>query len=364
MDLVADQGGTGAPAVLPEGVRPGDAVVVEEFASHLLLQRGLSEHTVRAYVGDVTDLLASAPGTAAGADLTRLDLTVLRRWLATLAARGLTRSTLARRGAAARTFTRWATHRGFMPVDPGLRLRSPRPDRVLPTVLTPAQAAAAMTSATTTAASRPSAGASPAGAPPDVAPPAGTGGSDPRDDPSSGGDPAAPDRETERALTLRDRAVLELLYGAALRVSELTALDTGSLDHGERLVRVLGKGGKERVVPYGAPAAAALRAWLEVRERVALPAAGRALFVGRRGGRLDPRAVRTLVHAATGGTGGPDIAPHGLRHSAATHLLEGGSDLRSIQQMLGHASLATTQRYTHVSSERLLAAFKQAHPRA
>ncbi|WP_348525549.1 tyrosine-type recombinase/integrase [Litorihabitans aurantiacus] len=158
--------------------------------------------------------------------------------------------------------------------------------------------------------------------------------------------------------------MLELLYGSALRVSELTSLEISSLDHGERLVRVLGKGGKERVVPYGAPAADALGAWLAAREVLATPESGRALFLGRRGRRLDPRAVRAVVHAATGAADGPEIAPHGLRHSAATHLLEGGSDLRSIQELLGHASLATTQRYTHVSPERLVAAFVQAHPRA
>ena len=325
----------------PAGVRPRDAALVQEFSQHLLLQRGLSIHTVRAYVSDITDLLMSSPGSAAGADLSLLDLSVLRRWLATLAARGLTRSTLARRGAAARTFTRWATSRGLMATDPGLRLRSPRPDRVLPTVLTPAQAAAAMAPRTPREASGPD------GA-----------------EQNAQGESASPPDPLAQPLALRDRAILELLYGAALRVSELTALDLGALDHAERLVRVMGKGGKERVVPYGAPAAAALRAWLDVRDRLSGPGSGRALFLGRRGGRIDPRAVRTLVHAATAGAGGPEIAPHGLRHSAATHLLEGGSDLRSIQQLLGHASLATTQRYTHVSSERLLAAFKQAHPRA
>nr|WP_135848932.1 tyrosine recombinase XerC [Serinibacter arcticus] len=335
-------------------MRPGDAAVVAEFAAHLSLQRGLSDHTVRAYVGDVVDLLASAPGSASGADLARVDLAVLRRWLASLAARGLSRSTLARRGAAARTFTRWATRQGLMSTDPGLRLRSPRPDRVLPTVLTPAQAAAAVGDAAAVGGAAGRAGG-------------GVG----RGTDSDAGAAAAADADAGaatdpvgEALRRRDRAVLELLYGAALRVSELTALDTSSLEHTERLVRVLGKGRKERVVPYGAPAASALGAWLAVRDQLVTPGSGRALFLGRRGGRIDPRAVRTLVHAASAAAGGPEIAPHGLRHSAATHLLEGGSDLRSIQEMLGHASLATTQRYTHVSSERLLAAFAQAHPRA
>jgi len=326
----------GEPAwsTVPGGVRPGDAAVVGEFAAHLSLQRGLSDHTVRAYVGDVLDLLTRAPGSPSGADLSRVDLAVLRRWLASLAARGLSRSTLARRGAAARTFTRWATGQGLMATDPGLRLRSPRPDKVLPTVLTPAQAAAAVGDAKIR----------------------GAGATD-----ETAEDEADPLGE---ALRRRDRAMLELLYGAALRVSELTELDTSSLEPAEQLVRVLGKGRKERVVPYGAPAASAIHDWLEVRRELATSASGRALFLGRRGGRIDPRAVRTVVHAATAAAGGPEIAPHGLRHSAATHLLEGGSDLRSIQELLGHASLATTQRYTHVSSERLLAAFAQAHPRA
>ncbi len=362
-----DAGTTGATSprpssAVPDGVRPGDAAVVDEFAAHLSLQRGLSEHTVRAYAGDVLDLLTSAPGTAAGADLARVDLAVLRRWLASLAARGLSRSTLARRGAAVRTFTRWATGQGLMSTDPGLRLRSPRPDRVLPTVLTPGQAAAAVDER---AVSRPlpggARGVGAHGVPRVGADGESRTGGDRRTGDAEGG---GADDAIGEALRRRDRAMLELLYGAALRVSELTELDTTSLDQPDRLVRVLGKGRKESVVPFGAPAAAALSAWLSVRDRLAGPGSGRALFLGRRGGRIDPRAVRTVVHAATAAAGGPEIAPHGLRHSAATHLLEGGSDLRSIQEMLGHASLATTQRYTHVSSERLLAAFSQAHPRA
>lgn len=160
--------------------------------------------------------------------------------------------------------------------------------------------------------------------------------------------------------------MLELLYATGIRVGELCGLDVDDLDHERRVVRVLGKGRKERTVPYGAPAARALDAWLH-RGRAALARSGSgpALFLGARGGRLDQRAVRSLVHARLADVpGAPDLGPHGLRHTAATHLLEGGADLRSVQELLGHASLATTQIYTHVTTDRLRQAFKQAHPRA
>ncbi len=149
-------------------------------------------------------------------------------------------------------------------------------------------------------------------------------------------------------------------------MGELCGLDVDDLDDDRRVVRVLGKGRKERSVPYGRPAALALDAWRRGgRPALATPTSGPALFLGVRGGRLDQRAVRTLVHARVGEVpGAPDIGPHGLRHSAATHLLEGGADLRSVQEILGHASLATTQRYTHVTTDRLRRAYRQAHPRA
>lgn len=348
---------------MPEGVRAGDAALLEEFAAYLSLQRGRSAHTVRAYLGDVADLLAETPGTSVRADLDRLDLAVLRRWLAGQTSRGLARSTMARRASAVRTFTAWATAHGHLATDPALRLRAPRADRTLPTVLNPRQAADAIDAA---GRRRPQRSVAPdpldhsavphpldhstVPHPPDHAetPVARTTGATPADD----------------AAATRDIAILELLYGAALRVSEACALDVASLDLEANLVRVLGKGGKERVVPFGVPAERALRAWLARRHELRRNAAGNALFVGLRGGRIDPRTVRTIVHRAAAAAGVPDIAPHALRHSAATHLLEGGSDLRAIQEMLGHASLATTERYTHVSSERLLATFRQAHPRA
>lgn len=168
----------------------------------------------------------------------------------------------------------------------------------------------------------------------------------------------------QEAIALRDAALLEVLYATGVRVSELCGLDIADLDRSRRTLRVLGKGDKERTVPYGAPASQALENWLAVRDRIALAAAGGALFVGVRGRRLDPRAVRDVVHRAAALAGVPDLGPHGLRHSAATHVLNGGADLRSVQELLGHSSLATTQRYTHVSAERLRAVYAQAFPRA
>jgi integrase/recombinase XerC len=167
------------------------------------------------------------------------------------------------------------------------------------------------------------------------------------------------------ATAVRDRAVLELLYATGIRVGELVGLDLNDIDRERRVIRVLGKGDKERTVPLGLPAAQALDDWCAAgRPVLAGSAAASALFVGARGRRVDPRTVRRLVHARLAAAGAPDLGPHGLRHSAATHLLEGGADLRSVQELLGHASLATTQIYTHVSVERLRASYDRAHPRA
>ena len=166
-----------------------------------------------------------------------------------------------------------------------------------------------------------------------------------------------------RAVELRDRAVLEMLYATGVRVSELCGLDRADVDAARRIVRVFGKGGKDRSVPYGVPAQHALDAWLRVRPVLAR-AGSDALFVGVRGGRLQATVVRRVVGAAARAAGLPHVSPHDLRHSAATHLLDGGADLRAVQDLLGHASLSSTQIYTHVSTERLRAAFRQAHPRA
>ncbi|MFB9695347.1 tyrosine recombinase XerC [Actinoplanes digitatis] len=288
---------------------------VDGFGLHLARVDNRSAHTVRAYVGDVVSLLdhAARLGCAAPADL---DIAVLRGWLAQRMAEGAARSSQARRAAAARTFTAWAHRSGLSPADAGAPLSSPRAHRDLPSVLRADQAADLVVAT---------------------------------------GDPHA----------VRDQAVLELLYATGVRVSELCGLDVADLDEGRRVVRVFGKGAKERVVPYGIPAQRALDEWLK-RGRPALAHAGSgdALFLGARGGRLQQTVVRRIVAAAARAAGLPHTSPHDLRHSAATHLLDGGADLRAVQDLLGHASLSSTQIYTHVSTERLRAAFKQAHPRA
>ncbi len=313
-------------------VRPGDLQVLEDFHSHLVAGRGLSVHTGRAYYTDVASLLAELPaveGEEDRSDLTELDLPMLRSWLAELTRRGMARATLARRAAAARTFTRWCFSNGHIDSDPGQRLLAPRPDSVLPTALSETEITAAIGWAKAAAESAHEAG----------------------DDGAS-------------ALAVRDWAIVELLYATGMRVTELSELDRSHIDHGSRLIRVLGKGGVERMVPYGAPAQQSLDAWLAARPALARPGSGDALLLGARGGRFGPRSIRERVHAVTRAAGVREVAPHALRHTAATHLLDGGADLRAVQEVLGHSSLTTTQRYTHISGDRLRAAFSQAHPRA
>jgi integrase/recombinase XerC len=298
------------------------AEALAAFTRHLRSTADRSPHTVRAYTGDVAGLLdhASRMGRT---DLGGLDLAVLRSWLARQQTSGRARTTMARRAAAARAFTAWAARSGRVERDAGAMLASPRPHRTLPVVARAVDARAVL---------------------------------DQLGEAAGNGDP----------LALRDAAMVEMLYATAIRVSELCGLDLGDVDRDRRLVRVLGKGGRERSAPVGVPAVAALDAYV-VRGRPSLegPRSGRALFLGARGGRIDPRTVRTVVHRAMAvAPGAPDLAPHGLRHSAATHVLEGGADLRSVQELLGHATLATTQLYTHVSVERLKATYDQAHPRA
>jgi integrase/recombinase XerC len=318
-------------------VLPGAAgTLLADYERHLRLERGLSEHTVRAYVGDVVSLLGflygvtaegavSAEGDGAG-ELAGLDVGVLRAWLAGQRTSGASRTTLSRRAASARTFTAWAHRQGAVGNDSGARLVAPRPHRKLPGVLRADQAGEVMRASGAGAAQL---------------------------------DPVA----------LRDHAALELLYATGVRVAELCGLDLGDVDFPMRVIRVIGKGDKERTVPFGVPAEAALGQWIERGRPELLEAAGgpveKALFLGVRGRRVDPRAVRRMVHDAVGSVpGAADMGPHGLRHSAATHLLEGGADLRSVQELLGHATLATTQLYTHVTVERLKAIHDRAHPRA
>jgi integrase/recombinase XerC len=291
---------------------------VDQFARQLASVAGRSAHTVRAYAADVVSLLdhASRMGRT---DPAELDLTALRSWLARLRTVGAARSSLARRAAAARSFCTWAHRAGLLPANPAATLATPRAHRALPAVLREDEAAAMVT---------------------------------------------APGEEVS-PVRLRDRAVLELLYATGIRVSELCGLDRADLDRTRRVVRVLGKGARQRSVPYGGPAAQALDDWLRLgRPSLAGLTSGEALLLGARGGRLHPTVVRRLVAGYARAAGLPTTSPHGLRHSAATHLLAGGADLRSVQELLGHASLASTQIYTHVSVERLRAAYRQAHPRA
>ncbi|MGO1258070.1 MAG: tyrosine recombinase XerC [Brachybacterium sp.] len=321
-----------------------EGTVVEDFVAHLRLERGRSEHTVRAYRQEVAGLVEHLRD-AERIPVAELDVAALRSWLAERADTGASASTLARSAAAARTFTSWLAATGRIPHDVGGRLRAPRRGRHLPTVLTGDQAGELLDGLSAPEPALEHAGAT--------------------------SQDAAPPDPVERAVRLRDAAVLELLYSSGLRVSELVALNRSGIDHGQRTVRVRGKGDKERIVPVGLPALKAIEQWQEAGRPVLLEAAGAAagaddaLFLGVRGGRLGDRAVRTLVdrHASEAGIS-RHISPHTLRHSAATHLVEGGADLRSVQDFLGHSSLATTQIYTHVSAERLRRTIDQAHPRA
>ena len=301
----------------------GRSAVLEEYAEYLALERGRSEHTRRAYLADLRSLFAYLDQRAPGAGLGALSLETLRGWLAAQAGSGAARTTLARRTSAVKTFTAWATRRGLLTTDPAMRLQVPKARRTLPAVLRQDQALAAMTAA---------------------------------DLGAEQGDP----------LALRDRLIVELLYATGIRVSELCGLDLGDVDTDRQLLRVLGKGNKQRTVPFGKPARTSLNAWLgDGRPTLVTAESGPALLLGPRGRRLDPRQARTVVHQTMSAVAdAPDIGPHGLRHSAATHLLEGGADLRIVQELLGHTSLATTQLYTHVSVARLRAVHDQAHPRA
>lgn len=295
---------------------------VETYLTELTLERGYSANTVRAYGNDLADLVAFAEALDE-AKASDLDLETLRDWVWRGTQAGLAASTLGRRVSSARSFTAWLTRENHITSDPGLRLRTPRAGRRLPRVLTRAQMDAILERLQVLA---------------------------------SDGDPVA----------IRDVAVIELLYASALRVSELTGLDRRDIDPAARTIRVLGKGSKERVVPYGAPAAHALEAYLvDARPALATDASGDALLLGARGGRLGTRTVYELVARELNDIPGSGPAgPHSLRHTAATHLLDGGADLRIVQEMLGHASLATTQLYTHVSTERLRESYRLAHPRA
>jgi integrase/recombinase XerC len=294
-----------------------------EYCQHLEKERNLSEHTVRAYLGDLESFFDNLEIQKVN-DISLITIAHIRSWLATQQVKGGARTTLSRRAVSIRLFTKWACKKGYISKDVGATLATPKGQRKLPEVLSIADASLAMDSLATRVA------------------------------------------EEETPLSKRDCAILELLYATGARVSELCGLDLDDIDYQRNTIRVLGKGNKERTIPLGNPAMKAVDNWIKnARNEVATSASGRAVFLGSRGKRIDQRTVRTIVYQALSALEGIErMGPHALRHSAATHLLEGGADLRTVQEILGHASLATTQIYTHVSTERLQKAFKQAHPRA
>jgi integrase/recombinase XerC len=311
-----------APESLGNDLPESMAAVLASYERHLVSERDLTPHTVRAYMGDIAGMLEHA-AMLGHSEVATLDIQTLRSWLAKQQTLGRARTTMARRATAVRVFTSWLQRAGLAETDAGALLGSPKAHRTLPAALRREEARDLLEAAAAAA-----------------------------DDGS--------------AVGLRDTAILELLYATGIRVGELCGLDVDDVDNERRVVRVLGKGRKERTVPFGRPAEKALASWLAAgRSRLAVEQSGAALFLGARGRRIDQRAVRTMVHARLADVpGAPDLGPHGLRHTAATHLLEGGADLRTVQELLGHASLATTQIYTHVTTDRLRQAYRQAHPRA
>lgn len=325
----------------PDHGAAADLARLEAFAAHQRHELHRSENTVRAYETDLRDLLAhvrrehpESTGAAAPAGvsaLDSLDLTDLRRWLAGMARGGLARTTLARRVSSARAYMAWAVREGLREDDPTVRLASPAADSTLPPVLQRQQMDRLLSGLTAAVA-------------------------------------AAEEAEdaVAAAVARRDLALLELLYATGVRVAELAGLDVDDLDPSRSTLTVVGKGDRQRTVPYGAPAAQAVAAWLDRgRPLLVCSASGAALFLGVRGRRIGVRQVRAVVDRALEALGDTSArGPHALRHTAATHLLDGGADLRSVQEVLGHSSLQTTQVYTHVSIDRLREGYRQAHPRA
>lgn len=285
-------------------------IAIDDFCDFLELVLGRSPATVRGYRSDLYSLADFIEG------LDSFLLNNLRAWLGEAVTAGKSRATLARRTAAVKAFSKWAVKNSYLDSDEAARLVSPKVTRALPKVLGEEQAGRFVGNAGSAT-------------------------------------------ETE---FLRDSAILELLYATGMRVAELCGLDVKDIDQKRQMVRVLGKGNKERVIPFGSAALTALEHWLKVRTEIAKDSD--ALFVGIRGQRIDARQVRRIVDKASQITGTEHLSPHSLRHTAATHLLDGGADLRQVQEMLGHSSMQTTQIYTHVSNKRLLEAFKNAHPRA
>ena len=294
--------------------------LIRQYEEHLTLVRNLQENSVRGYVSDLQSLLAYLQENGVD-EFSQLDLSHLRGWLAELAGRGLSRSTLARRIVSIRAFTYWASENKWIASDIGAALAIPKPQRHLPEILNQDEARTVIESLITRCA------------------------------------------EETTPIHYRDLAMVEVLYSSGIRVSELCGLNLTDIDEARNTLRVIGKGDKERIVPLGIPAKRALDQWREHRKEIAEKVDSAAVFLGARGKRIDQRTVREVVYQAMRAVGAT-MGPHGLRHSAATHLLEGGADLRTVQEILGHSSLSTTQIYTHVSPERLKRAYQQAHPRA
>jgi integrase/recombinase XerC len=294
--------------------------VAERFADSIFAQRGYSKNTVKSYLADVLDLINFLE-TQEIQDVKDLDLDVLRQWLWSVSQREAAKSTLARKSAAIRSFTAWLAAEEIVAVDPGQRLKSPKAERHLPKVVAKESLEDVFGHLRTLA-------------------------------------------ETGDANAIRDRLVFEMLYATGCRVSELCGLNLLSVDLGRNILRVMGKGAKERVVPFGLPARDALDSWLAIRATLNPATGEQALLINAKGKRLGVRAVYQLVASLLADTSTGVAGPHTLRHTAATHLLDGGADLRAVQELLGHASLGTTQIYTHVSVDRLRAGYKNAHPRA
>jgi integrase/recombinase XerC len=295
--------------------------MIAQYEEHLALVRNLSENSIRGYVSDLQSFLNHIEKLGIS-EFDQLELSHIRSWLANQQTTGASRSTLARRIVSMRAFTYWAASNGWITSDLGSQLAIPKRVQHLPEVLNVTDAEQVIQSLITRLAEEPT------------------------------------------ALHRRDLAMVEVLYATGIRVSELCGMDIGNIDSSRNTVRVIGKGDKERVVPIGIPAMKALADWIAVgRPSLVNESSGSAVFLGSRGKRMDQRTAREVVYEAMKAVGSK-MGPHGLRHTAATHLLEGGADLRSVQEILGHSSLQTTQIYTHVSPERLRTAYKQAHPRA
>ncbi|MER0091685.1 tyrosine recombinase XerC [Corynebacterium sp. KPL2838] len=285
---------------------------IEDFADFQLQVKGRAEATVRGYRADLKNLAQDIDTFA------DFNLNNLRQWLGNAVAEGKARATLARRTASVKAFSTWAEREGYLSRDVAARLVTPKVGQHLPTVMAPQQAGELVGNAVS----------------------------------------------IDEAHFQRDSAILELLYATGMRVAELARLDIGDVDFKRSTARVTGKGNKQRVVPFGTAATDALQQWIDGGRKELARGDTQAIFVGSRGARIDQRQVRRIVEKAAAVTGTSGLTPHGVRHLAATHLLEGGADLRVVQELLGHSSLSTTQIYTHVSAKRLKQVYSQAHPRA